>query len=341
MRLVQFQLPEKGRRVGVVNSDMIYDLAAIEPGWDSVYAIFQAAQLSGTRVAELIEARDWQEAPTLDYGTLWDAYPGDQAGWLLSPLDHPDPGHCIVAGTGLTHLGSMAQRNAMHQDEDTPASDSQKMFEMGVVGGKPKPEQRGVSPECFYKGTGVIVRAHHEALDIPAYAMDGGEEPEIVGCYVIDAQGIPRRLGFAVGNEWADHAMERVNYLWLAPSKLRSCAIGPELVLDEPFADIRGTCRILRGGEQIYHSGELLTGEENMCHALSNLEDHHFKYPQFRQPGDVHLYFFGTMKLSYGSRGPLENGDVVEIAFPSMGRPLVNTVCKANGPETIIQVLPG
>ena len=63
-----------------------------------------------------------------------------------------------------------------------------------------------------------------------------------------------------------------------------------------------------------------------MSHTLANLEDHHFKYLQFRGPGDVHLYFFGTMKLSFGSRGPFLDGDRVEIAFEGMGASLSNTV---------------
>ncbi len=43
----------------------------------------------------------------------------------------------------------------------------------------------GTPPEWFYKGTGTILRAHGEPLDVPAYAEDGGEEGEIAGdlCY--------------------------------------------------------------------------------------------------------------------------------------------------------------
>jgi len=33
----------------------------------------------------------------------------------LPPLDHPDPSHCHVTGTGLTHLGSAKNRDAMHE----------------------------------------------------------------------------------------------------------------------------------------------------------------------------------------------------------------------------------
>src|SRR5438309_843086 len=141
-----------------------------------------------------------------------------------------------------------------------------------------------------------------QPLDIPSFAPDGGEEPEIAGIYIIDDLGNPCRLGFVQGNEWSDHVTENQGYLCLAPSKLRACAIGPELVTDLVFEDIKGHCKVTRNSQEIYHSGELLTGERNMSHALANLEDHHFKFPQHRQPGDIHVHFFGTSKLSFQGR---------------------------------------
>ena len=78
--------------------------------------------------------------------------------------------------------------------------------------------------------------------------------------------------------------------------------------------------------DMLYDSGELLTGEDNMSHSLANLEDHHFKYPQFRTPGDVHIHFFGTMKLSFGNRSAFQDDDKIEIHFDSMGADLVNYV---------------
>lgn len=327
MRLVQFMLPGVGRRVGRVEGALVADLTSGVPEWDSIYRIFWAARNAEETIEEHITARTQGLALTLlDYEALWQHMPGDDGGWLLPPLDHPDPAHCLVGGTGLTHLGSTAARDAMHKSTDAPQTDSQRMFDMGVKGGRPKQGERGVSPECFYKGSGVILRGHRDWLDIPVYGQDGGEEPELVGCYAIGPDGQPYRLGFTMGNEWSDHAVERVNYLWLAPSKLRPCAMGPELVTDLDFGDVRGACRIYRQGEVLYDSGELLTGEANMSHSLANLEDHHFKHSQFRVPGDVHLYFFGTMSLSFGKRGPMQDGDVIEIRFDAFGKPLINTV---------------
>jgi len=67
-----------------------------------------------------------------------------------------------------------------------------------------------------------------------------------------------------------------------------------------------------------------------MCHSLANMEDHHFKYPPHRCPGDVHLYYFGTSKLSYGSRDwTYAAGDEIHITAPQFSAPLVNFVQKS------------
>jgi len=327
MRLIQFQTREKGRRVGVVDGDTVYDITEQNPRWDRIHTIFLEARGSERTIEQHIAHSGFRSGNlTYDYRELLLRRPGDRDGWLLPSIDHPDPAHCTIVVTGLTHLGSVSQRDKMHKLDDSPKTDSQKMFEMGLKGGKPRPGVKGIQPELCYKGTGTILRGHNDFLEIPSFSEDCGEEPEIVGCYIIGYDGIPYRIGFATGNEWSDHAMERINYLWLGHSKLRTCAIGPELITDQLFGDIRGYCRIFRGLQMIYDSGQLLTGEEHMNHSLVNLEDHFFKYPQFRTPGDVHIYFFGTMKFSFGKRDLLQDDDRVEIQFEGMGSPLVNYV---------------
>jgi hypothetical protein len=219
----------------------------------------------------------------------------------------------------------------MHKQIESPGpkSDSRKMFERGLEGGRPAPGKRGAAPEWFYKGDERLLRGYGQALDVPPFAPDGGEEPEIAGVYAIDDAGVPCRLGFAQGNEWSDHATETQNYLYLAPSKLRVCAIGPELVTDMAFNDVRGRCRVFRNGAVIYDSGELLTGEQNMCHSLANIEDHHFKYPQHRRAGDMHVHFFGTSKLSFQERAwKYETADIIEVAFEGLGAALRNPVLR-------------
>ena len=129
----------------------------------------------------------------------------------------------------------------------------------------------------------------------------------------------------AAGNEFSDHKMERRNYLYLAPSKLRQCSIGPELIVDPHFDLVPGTVKIERAGEVIW-SKEIGSGEEKMSHSLANMEHHHFKYPQHRRPGDVHIHFYGAGAFSFGAGVELQSGDVAEIAFEGYGRPLRNPV---------------
>jgi hypothetical protein len=262
------------------------------------------------------------------------------AGQVLAPIDHPDPGHVMVAGTGLTHLGSAEGRDKMHKDlaDAEKLTDSMKMFRMGLEGGRPVPGKEGVQPEWFYKGDGSTLVPPQGAFPSPSFALDAGEEPELAGIYVNGPDGTPWRIGFALGNEFSDHVTERQNYLYLAHSKLRVSSIGPELLVGEPPADIRGTSRILREGKVIWEK-PFLTGEANMSHTLANLEGHHFKYALFRQPGDVNVHYFGTATLSVSDGVQTREGDVFEISAEPFGLPLANTIGRVEAPWPTVKVL--
>jgi hypothetical protein len=200
-----------------------------------------------------------------------------------------------------------------------------KMYLAGLEGGRPAPGIIGVAPEWFYKGCGTILRAHGEPLVSPSFAGDGGEEPEVAGVYLVDRHGRPRRVGMTMANEFSDHVIEKQSYLYLAHSKLRPCALGPELVVDPDFTDVRGTVSIERGGKVVW-SKPIATGEANMSHTVANLEHHHFKYDFHRRPGDVHIHFFGADAFSFGAGLTLLDGDVMVIAFDGFGRPLRNPI---------------
>ena len=245
---------------------------------------------------------------------------------VLPPLTHDDAAHCIITGTGLTHLGSASARDSMHQKlegGEAQLTDSLKMFKQGLAGGKPAKGQVGAQPEWFYKGDGRWLVAPGAALPKPSFALDGGEEPELAGLYMIDAKGRPVRLGFALGNEYSDHVTERQNYLLLAHSKLRHCSIGPEMVTGAIPSHIEGSSRIVRKGAVIWQK-PFLTGEGNMSHTIANLEYHHFKYDAFRIPGDVHIHFFGTATLSIADGIETQDGDVFEIEAKPFGAALRN-----------------
>src|SRR5690606_21764673 len=164
---------------------------------------------------------------------------------LLAPIDHPDPAHLWLTGTGLTHLGSAESRDRMHKAAASGENltDSMRMFLEGMEGGKPAAGSVGQQPEWFYKGNGDHLVGPDGALSRPGFARDGGEEPELAGIYVIGPDGTPFRLGFCLANEFSDHVTERHNYLWLAHSKLRQASLGAELLVGELPHDIRGTSR--------------------------------------------------------------------------------------------------
>ena len=265
----------------------------------------------------------------------YDAVYSGSSDWrVLLPIDHPsEPARLLVSGTGLTHLGSAAERQAMHVHE-SELTDSMKMFRWGVEGGKPANGSIGIAPEWFYKGNGTILRGHGESLITPPYAEDGGEEGEIAGVYVIGDDGAPWRLGMCIGNEFSDHRFEKKNYLNLAGSKLRTCSLGPELVVDPKFDFVSGTVSIERTGKTLW-SHSISTGESAMCHSLRNIEHHHFKYGSHRRPGDVHVHYFGADSLSFGDGVQLANGDVMQVRFEGFGRPLRNPLSvdsSANAP---------
>ncbi|EKE72334.1 AraD1 family protein [Gallaecimonas xiamenensis] len=330
MRLIQFISQDQQRAVALVLSH-----SQVQPLKEthSVYELAKAAIASKASLADLIAQRLSEER--LSYESIV------AQGRLLTPFDHPDPAHLYVTGTGLTHLGSADTRAKMHAqagNKEAALTDSMKMFKMGLEGGKPAEGQPGVQPEWFYKGDGSIVVAPGQALTSPAFALDGGEEPEIAGFYINDEQGQPWRIGFALGNEFSDHVTERQNYLYLAHSKLRPCAVGPELLVGELPRDIRGYSRILRDGAVLWEK-PFLSGEDNMSHSIANLEDHHFKYPVFNRPGDAHLHFFGTATLSFGDGIETQAGDIFEIGAPDFGRALQNPLAIASGPQPRVKSL--
>lgn len=317
LRLVQLRTPAGERLLAAVDDG---GHARRVQGVDGSYALALAALADGLSLADAARSRGGED---IDLGAA------EAEGRLLPPISHDDPAHVHLTGTGLTHLGSAEGRDKMHkQAAGRTVTDSMRMFMMGVDGGKPAAGEAGVQPEWFYKGDGSCLVGPGADLASPGFALDGSEEPEIAGIYIIDGEGNPRRLGFALANEFSDHVTERGNYLWLAHSKLRPAALGAELLVGELPQDVRGTSRIVRGDETLWEK-PFLSGEANMSHSIANLEHHHFKYDLFRRPGDVHIHFFGTATLSFADGVTTQEGDVFEIRAEPFLLPLRNRLARA------------
>jgi hypothetical protein len=316
MNIVQY-INEKGKRsVAVAAGDGLHSLKGVTSTIALANRAFKEKKKLATLAKELSSERPESYEAALKERRV------------LPPVTHDDPAHCIITGTGLTHLGSASARDSMHKKLDggeAALTDSLKMFKMGLEGGRPAKGKAGVQPEWFYKGDGRWLVPPGGPLPKPSFALDGGEEPEVAGLYLIDAKGKPVRLGFALGNEYSDHVTERQNYLFLAHSKLRHCAIGPEMITGALPKHIEGKSRIIRNREVIWEK-PFLTGEANMSHTLENLEYHHFKYDAFRVPGDLHIHFFGTATLSIADGITPRNGDTFEIEADPFGAPLRNVL---------------
>ncbi|MDE1177363.1 MAG: GguC family protein [Edaphobacter sp.] len=307
-----------------------------------VTSVYQLAQRALTQKLPLTKLA--QSLATGDRILYDDVYAQNSAWTLLAPIDVPGaPQSTLVSGTGLTHLGSARERQAMHTEttkkSDAEMTDSMRMFEWGREKGRPEAGEIGIAPEWFYKGDGASIRAPFAALNIPGHAEDGGEEGEIAAIYLIDSDGEPHRIGMCTGNEFSDHVFERKNYLNLAGSKLRVCSLGPEIVIGADFADVPGKVRVLRNGAPIWEKN-IRTGEDNMCHSLANLEHHHFKFAGHRQPGMLHVHFLGADALSCGDNVSLAAGDVTEVSFTGFGRPLTNTIAADETMSSAVRVQP-
>jgi hypothetical protein len=327
-RLLQLKRGDS-RRVALVEEPHLRLL----DGYNSIYELATSAINGGVRLGDLARKQGTDEL--LEYDPI---YHGRSEWRILPPIDHPaEAARCLVSGTGLTHMGSARGRQSMHASTEADLTDSMKMFRSGIEGGRPAPGAIGAAPEWFYKGTGTILRGHLDALDVPAYAGDGGEEAEVAGIYVIAPDGQPRRIGLAGGNEFSDHVFEKTNYLNLAGSKLRTCALGPELLVDVEFESVPVEVKIERDRTTLW-SKTFRTGEAEMCHSLANIEHHHFKHEAHRRQGDVHVHFFGTDALSFSDGINLQDGDVMQVSIEGFGRPLRNTVRVAGHKPKLVSV---
>ncbi|WP_260596853.1 AraD1 family protein [Sphingomonas endolithica] len=328
LRLLQHRADDGTRSVIAATADN----ATFVNGVDSVRALAARAIADGSDLAAAVAA--------CGTGASVDLAAELAAGRLLAPIDHADPAHLIMTGTGLTHLGSAEGRDKMHRDAAAAETqtDSMRMFLEGVAGGKPAAGEVGQQPEWFFKGDGSGLIGPGQPLVSPPFGQDGSEEPELAGIYLIGPDGTPFRLGLCLANEFSDHVTERHNYLWLAHSKLRPAALGPELLVGTPPEHIGGTSRIYRDGALLWEK-PFLSGEANMSHTIANLEAHHFKYALFRRPGDVHVHFFGTATLSFSDGVKTQEGDVFEIEAAPFTLPLRNPLGKDRPTSIVAQAL--
>ncbi|MES0884099.1 AraD1 family protein [Roseibium sp. SCP14] len=240
------------------------------------------------------------------------------------PIDHPDPAHLYVSGSGLSH-GSWLELEGELESDESKWPDHLKTLVQGKRGGKPAKGELGAQPEWFYKGTGDILVAPGGAVEHPFFGDGPGEEAEIAGIYIIGPDNEPFCVGYCLGNEFSDEQMYFKNVYHLAQSKKRNVSLGPEVLIGDLPKNIKARISLERGGKQCWQA-EFRTGEDNMLHSLDNIEAHYFKYRKWYRPGDIHVLYFGNAVMSTCQDQVVEDGDVFRYECDLFGLPLVNTV---------------
>ena len=286
-RLVQLEHPGFGRRVALADGDDLHLLGT----YRSAYAFATAALDTGHKLRDLLSTD--LTGIALDYHAVH----GLSSEWRFAPaFDVPeDQSHCLVTGCGRTY------------------------------GAPPAPGDTG--PTLFHKGTGECLRAHGEALEIPPFGRGGGEEAELAAVYIIGKDGIPRRVGFAQGNEFGDPALSAADPGAVSHAKLRTCSLGPELLLDASISDVAGSIEIERANSVLW-SQKFRAGESHMQYNLREVEQSLFRHAAHRKPDHGHVHYLGAAQGTYQGGTVLEAGDTVTVAFEGFGKPLVNRIAR-------------
>ena len=251
MKLVQFYLPEKGNRVGVVDRDgKIIDVTS-----DEAPGVLELIQLSYEfRISLGVVIADIQDRlaaatpsilpgeptePEIYYDDL-DVPPDKSIPHLLIPITPPE-----VWGCGVTY-----KRSADMRDEDSVKDIYNRIYFSD-------------RPEIFFKATASRCVGPNDYVCIRRDSQLTATEPELA--YVLGADG--EIVGYTLCNDVSAWDIERDNPLYLNQSKIfyGCCAIGPTLVttseITDPY-DLDIQSRIIRNEEVIYE-GEINTSQLN------------------------------------------------------------------------------
>src|SRR6266542_3111433 len=293
MKLCQFYLPKRGRRVGAVDGAAVADITSARAGVTSVLGLIQAC---GT--AERIEARVQPLLKAARTRIPWsdlDRAPSPRHPHLLAPLDAPE-----VWGAGITYRRSMQYYEAHTETGGRTRGIYDHVYE-------------SERPELFFKATGARTVGPNDAVAIRRDSMLTATEPELA--LVVGALG--RIVGYTVGNDLSAWDIERANPLFLPQSKIfAGCfAMGPVLATPREVGDPHAldlVCRISRDGVLVFE-GRVNTGEmKRRCPDLVVWLVRDNPVP----PGTVLSTGTGIL---VPDEHALREGDVVEIQIAKIG----------------------
>lgn len=308
MKLIQFHLPNLGKRVGIVTrEEEVIDVTSEEsPGVLEVLELAHRDQVSlGVILADIQEKVatptpiQLQARPDVENGNTepdgltlkkLDVPPAENVPHLLTPIDSPE-----VWGCGVTY-----KRSADMRDDDSEQDIYSRVYHAD-------------RPEIFFKATPSRCVGPNGFIGIRSDSTLTATEPELA--YVLGSDG--EILGYTLCNDVSAWDIERDNPLYLPQSKVfyGCCALGPMFVtpseIDDPYnLDMR--CTVLRDEETIYE-GNVNTSQIN------------WKFEQLTEflMRDNPIPFGTVVSTGTGiivpNDLPLAAGDVVEIEIEGFG----------------------
>ncbi len=298
MRLIQFFVPELGKRVGIVEGEKVVDITEIAPSTLTLIeqAIAKKRSLEEEAREALEEAKS-QNAQTFGFLAFQNS-PAPDKPHLLLPIDAAE-----IWGAGVTYKRSAEERDA----------DSQTDIYTRVYFSD--------RPELFFKAT-----LHRCAPPFGEIAIRSDSEFTAVEAEVAVVIGIDNQpVAFTLCNDVSAWDIERLNPLYLPQSKIYAgcCSFGPMLVTPEQIGDpyaITVKCRVIRDGRVIFE------GEANTSQ-LSRRYEELISFLRRDNPIPVGTVLTTGTGIMPPPEAALRDGDIVEIESPQIGK-LVNRVRK-------------
>ncbi len=298
MRLIQFFVPELGKRVGIVEGEKVVDITEIAPSTLTLIeqAIAKKRSLEEEAREALEEAKS-QNAQTFGFSVFQNS-PAPDKPHLLLPIDAAE-----IWGAGVTYKRSAEERDA----------DSQTDIYTRVYFSD--------RPELFFKAT-----LHRCAPPFGEIAIRSDSEFTAVEAEVAVVIGIDNQpVAFTLCNDVSAWDIERLNPLYLPQSKIYAgcCSFGPILVTPEQIGDpyaITVKCRVIRDGRVIFE------GEANTSQ-LSRRYEELISFLRRDNPIPVGTVLTTGTGIMPPPEAALRDGDIVEIESPQIGK-LVNRVRK-------------
>lgn len=233
MKLLQFSIPGRGVRAGVLEDNDVLDLTSADPTIETVNDLINLGCERGMPLEDLVDGILSTHRRLMGVYSLADLDVAPAAGvaHLEAPLYPPE-----VWAFGVTYL-----RSADERDKDSSKDIYTKVY-------------YGKRPELFFKATPSRCVGPNGTIGIRSDSALTAVEPELA--YVLGRGG--EIVGYTACNDVSAWDIERENPLYLPQSKTYRgcCAIGPVLATGSSIPDpyhLLISCRIIRQGKTVFH----------------------------------------------------------------------------------------